>query len=202
MRHTPRYLMTDPEEVTRLVRAHPWATIVSATSTGLVASHYPVLVDETADGLTLLSHVGRPDDVLHELGRHEVLVVVQGPHDYVSPSWYAPGDLVPTWNHVTAHLYGTPVLLNDEENYAALTRLTDHFERAHPHGRSLAEDEAGTRRAAKGTVGLRIPVERFEARAKLSQNKPDEVRANITAHLARTNPALAAEMRRVGGGEA
>lgn len=199
MRHTPRYLMTDPAEVERLVRAHPWATIVSATSTGLVASHYPVLLDEAADGLTLLSHVGRPDDVLHELGQHEVLVVIQGPHDYVSPSWYAPGDLVPTWNHVTAHLYGTPVLLDDEENYAALTRLTDHFERAHPHGRSLAEDEAGTRRAAKGTVGVRIRVDRFEARAKLSQNKPDDVRVNIAAHLARTNPALADEMRRDAG---
>ncbi len=52
-----------------------------------------------------------------------------------------------------------------------LTRLTDHFEGGQPHGRSLAEDEAGTRRAAKGTVGLRLRVTRFDARAKLSQNK-------------------------------
>jgi transcriptional regulator len=196
MRHTPRYLMTDPQEVRRLVRAHPWATFVSATAGGLVASHYPLLLDEAADDITLLSHFGRPDDVLHELGRHEVLVIVQGPHDYVSPSWYAPGDLVPTWNHVTAHLYGTPVLLDDEENYAALSRLTDHFEAAHPHGRTLAQDEAASRRAAKGTVGLRVRVDRFEARAKLSQNKSDDVRATITAHLADSNPALAEEMRR------
>lgn len=196
MRHTPRYLMTDPDEVKRLIRHAPWATFVSAASTGLVASHYPVLLDESDSGITVLSHFGRPDDELHELGRHEVLVIVQGPHDYVSPSWYAPGDLVPTWNHVTAHLYGTPEILDEQENYAVLCRLTEHFERDRPAGRSLLEDEAGTRRAAKGTTGLRLRVDRFDARAKLSQNKPAAVRDNIAAHLAESNAPLAEQMRR------
>lgn len=202
MRHTPRYLMTDPEEVKRLIRQNPWATFVSPASTGLVASHYPVLLDsrpgDGADEIVIVSHFGRPDDELHELGEHEILVIIQGPHDYVSPSLYAPGDLVPTWNHVTAHLYGTPEVLGEEENYTMLSRLTDHFERHHPHGRSLEDDEAGTRRIAKGTVGLRLRVNRFDARAKLSQNKSPEVRENITAHLDETNARLAAEMRRVG----
>ncbi|KAF2417481.1 FMN-binding negative transcriptional regulator [Microbacterium sp. B35-30] len=197
MRHTPRYLMTDPEQVKELIRRHPWATFVSHTADGLVASHYPVLLDEETDDIVVVSHFGRPDDELHELGRHEMLVIIQGPHDYVSPSWYAPGDLVPTWNHVTAHLYGTPEILTEEANYAMLSRLTDHFEAGHPHGRSLDEDEAGTRRIAKGTVGLRLRVTRFDARAKLSQNKPAEVRENITDHLAPHNPALAEAMRDV-----
>ncbi len=196
MRHTPRYLMTDPEEVKRLIRNNPWATFVSASSNGLVASHYPVLLDDTCSDITILSHFGRPDDVLHELGQHEVLVIIQGPHDYVSPSWYAPGDLIPTWNHVTAHLYGTPVILGEDENYAVLCQLTNHFEHHQPQGRALTDDEAGTRRAAKGTAGLRLRVDRFEARAKLSQNKPDDVRDNIAAHLAERSPALADEMRR------
>ena len=196
MRHTPRYLMTDPEEVKRLIRNHPWATFVSAAGTGLVASHYPVLLDESRSDITVLSHFGRPDDELHELGRHQVLVIVQGPHDYVSPSWYAPGDVIPTWNHVTAHLYGTPQVLDEEENYAVLCQLTTHFEQHRPGGRDLREDEAATRRAAKGTTGLRLRVERFEARAKLSQNKPADVIATITAHLQEANPALAEEMRR------
>ena len=188
---SPRYLMTDPDEVKRLIHNHPWATFVSHTSSGLVASHYPVLLDESAEGIVIHSHVGRPDDELHELGRHQLLVIIQGPHDYVSPSWYAPGDLVPTWNHVTAHLYGTPTVLSAQENYAVLCQLTDHFEQHQPHGRSLLDDEAATRRAAKGTVGLRLQVDRFEARAKLSQNKPDDVRATITAQLDGDNPALA-----------
>jgi len=199
MRHTPRYLMTDADEVKRLIRHHPWATFVSPTSTGLVASHYPALLEEDDDGIVIVSHFGRPDEQLHELGTHEILVIIQGPHDYVSPSLYAQGDLVPTWNHVTAHLYGTPEILDEEENYAMLSRLTDHFERHQEHGRSLAEDEEGTRRAARGTVGLRLRVTRFDARAKLSQNKPAEVRETITHRFEETNAALAAEMRRVAG---
>ena len=144
MRHTPRFLMTDPDEVKRLVRQHPWATFVSPASTGLVASHYPVMVEDgDDDGITLVSHFGRPDETLHELGQHEILVIVQGPHDYVSPSWYPPGDLVPTWNHVTAHLYGTPEILSDDENYAVLARLTDHFEHDRPGGRQPRRGRGG-----------------------------------------------------------
>lgn len=197
MRRTPHFLMTDPADVKRLIREHPWATFVSPTAAGLVASHYPILLDEERDDITILSHFGRPDEVSHELGQHEVLAIVQGPHDYVSPSWYEPGDLVPTWNHVTAHLYGVPEILSEEENYRVLSRLTDHFERHHPGGRSLAEDEAGTRRLAKGTVGLRLTVTRFDARAKLSQNKKPEVAERVISELERRTPALAAEMRRV-----
>lgn len=201
MRHTPRYLMTDPEEVKRLIRGNPWATFVSPASGGLVASHYPALLLEDEDDIVIASHFGRPDEQLHELGRHEVLVIIQGPHDYVSSSLYAPGDLVPTWNHVTAHLYGVPEILSEEENYAMLARLTDHFESRQLHGRSLSEDEEGTRRAAKGTVGLQMRVTRFDARAKLSQNKTPEVRENIATRFTETNGALAAEMRRVRGPE-
>lgn len=196
MRHTPHYLMTDQEEVKRLIRQHPWATIVSPTSAGLVASHYPVLLEEGREEISIVSHVGRPDEALHELGEHEVLVIIQGPHDYVSASWYRPGDLVSTWNHVTAHLYGTPEILDPEENYQVLCRLTDHFEQHHPGGRSLLEDEATTRRIAKGTVGLRLRVTRFDARAKLSQNRDAEEAGSVISHLEQTNPDLAAEMRR------
>lgn len=195
MRNTPRYLMTDPAEVGRLIQQHPWATFVSPTANGLIASHYPVMLDE-GDDLAIVSHFGRPDDELHELGQHEVLVIVQGPHEYVSSSWYEPGDVVPTWNHLTAHLWGTPEVLGEEENYRMLSRLTDLFEHGRPGGRSLAEDEEKTRRTAKGTVGLRMRVDRFDARAKLSQNKPPEVAQRIITELDGRNPALAEAMRR------
>lgn len=190
--------MTDPEDVKRLIRENPWATFVSPTAGGLVASHYPVLLDEEdREGITILSHFGRPDEVTHELGQHEVLVIIQGPHDYVSPSWYEPGDLVATWNHVTAHLYGVPEILSEEENYEVLSRLTNHFEQHYPGGRSLAEDEQSTRRTAKGTVGLRLRVTRFDARAKLSQNKKPQVAERVIGEFESRNPALAKEMRRV-----
>jgi len=201
MRHTPSFLLTDEAEVKRLIRENPWATIVSNTANGLVASHYPVLLDETQAGIAIVSHVGRPDEELHELGQHEVLVIIQGPHGYISPGWYGTDDLVPTWNHVTAHLYGVPELLDDAENFRVLGELVDHFEQRMPHPKSLAVEELAARRIAKGTVGLRLRVTRFDARAKLSQNKPPEVVGRIIDELQSgetyASPALAREMRRV-----
>jgi transcriptional regulator len=201
MRRTPQYITEDEAVVRRLVRENPWCTYVSNTSDGLVASHYATLLEDDVEGISIVSHFGRPDEQLHELGRHEMLVIVQGPHGYISPGWYPEGDIVPTWNHVTAHLYGTPEILSDEENYEILRRLVDHFERPMPEPRSLDADPERMRRLALGTVGLRLRVTRFDARLKLSQNKPTEVRETITAALrgdgAYAHPALADEMDRV-----
>ena len=62
MRYTPHYLLTDEDEVKRLIRENPWATIVSNTAKGLVASHYPVVLEEDQPGISIVSHVGRPDE--------------------------------------------------------------------------------------------------------------------------------------------
>jgi len=203
MRHTPTYVVTDPEEVKRLIRENPWATIVSTTSTGLVASHYPVVLEEDADGISIVSHVGRPDEQLHELGSGEVMVIIQGPHGYISPGWYENDELIPTWNHVTAHLYGTPEILSDEENFRVLDDLVGHFEKQLPSPVSITLDEASSRRIAKGTVGLRLRVTRFDARLKLSQNKSDDVVERIVGALEGDGPFaskdLAAEMKRAAG---
>jgi transcriptional regulator len=201
MRKTPRYTTTDEAEVKRLIRENPWATYVSSTSAGLIASHYPTLLEEDAAGISIVTHFGRPDDELHEVGEHEMLVIVQGAHGYISPNWYAEGDIVPTWNHVTAHLYGVPEVLSEEENFAVLGKLVDHFEGRMPHPVSLDQDEESARRIAKGTIGLRIRVTRVDARLKLSQNKSDEVRETIIDALqgdgAYAQPALAVEMERL-----
>lgn len=204
MRHTPSFLMTDPEEVKRLIRENPWATIVSHTSNGLVASHYPVVLEETEDGtISIVSHVGRPDEKLHELGEHEIMVIIQGPHGYISPGWYddEKAGFVPTWNHLTAHLYGVPQLLSEAENFDVLDTLVDHFEARMPQPISLDIDETAARRIALGTVGLRLVVTRFDARAKLSQNKAPEVVERIIEKLQSgeqySSPELAREMRRV-----
>ncbi|GAA2232626.1 FMN-binding negative transcriptional regulator [Herbiconiux moechotypicola] len=203
MRHTPVFELTDPAEVARLVRENPWATIVSSTSNGLIASHYPVLLDETAEGLVLLSHVGRPDERLHEWGSHEVMVVVQGPHGYISPGWYDANPAVPTWNFVTAHLYGVPELLGADENLRVLENLVDHFEDALPSPRRMRgtlENSAYADRISAGTVGFRLPVTRFTAKVKMSQNRPPETVERIVTELEGDGPYasrdLAAEVRR------
>src|SRR5689334_9252048 len=112
MRHNPRHAVDDERVVRRLIAENPWATIVSQNQGELVASHYPVLLDEESEGLAVVTHVGRPDERVHALGTSEVLLIVAGPHGYVSPSWYTAGDTpAPTWNFSVAHCYGTPQLL-------------------------------------------------------------------------------------------
>ena len=203
MRHTPAYLLEDENEVRRLIRENPWATIVSNTSNGLVASHYPVVLEEDAPGISIVSHVGRPDEQLHELGRHEVLVIIQGPHGYISPGWYGDVPAVPTWNHVTAHLYGTPEILTDDENYRVLGDLVDYFELRMPEPARLEYNEEYARRIVHGTAGFRLRVTHFDARAKLSQTKNPEVVDTIIQQLEHghnyAQPELAREMRRAHG---
>ncbi len=203
MRHNADYALTDPEAVRALIREHPWATMASATPGGVVVSHYPFLLEEGVDGLSLVSHVGRPDERLHALGASELCVVFYGPSGYVSPSWYGISPAVPTWNFATVHAYGTPELLSDEENLAVLERLVDHFESPLPNPfrmRSTLENEAYAERIVHGTVGFRLRVTRFEAKDKMSQDKPAEVVQRIIHALRQPGPyrneALADRMER------
>lgn len=205
MRPNPDYAFDDVEGIRTLVREHPWATIVSfVPGRGLVVSHYPMLLDEDADGIVLLSHVGRPDERLHELGSHECMVVVYGPQGYVSPGWYGTSPAVPTWNFAVAHLSGTPEILTDDENLRVLDRLVAHFEDPLPEpylmNRTL-ENADYAARIVHGTVGFRMRVTRFEAKDKMSQDKPAEVVERVIEALERPgpyrNPALAARMAAV-----
>ncbi len=130
MRPNPTHASDDPEVVRQLIRQNPWCTLVSSNAGELVASHYPVLLDEATAELAALTHVGRPDDRLHGFGEQEILLIVQGRHGYISPSWYTPGTTpAPTWNFSIVHCYGVPEILGAEENLRVLTRLVEHFER-------------------------------------------------------------------------
>ncbi|MBN9437468.1 FMN-binding negative transcriptional regulator, partial [Bosea sp. (in: a-proteobacteria)] len=112
------------------------------------------LLDEGADGIVLLSHVGRPDERLHRLGESELAVVFYGPSGYISPSWYGLPQAVPTWNFATVHAYGVPEILSTEENLAVLERLVNHFEDPLPHPfrmRGTLENAAYAERIVHGT---------------------------------------------------
>jgi transcriptional regulator len=203
MRQNPSFAMTDVAELRRLVDRNPWTTLVSHTPDGLVASHYAVLLDDASDDLTIVGHVGKPDDMIHGLGERELLVVVQGPHGYISPGWYGDVQSVPTWNFVSAHLSGIPEILTPEENLEVLDRLVARFEERMPEPRLMWErpnDPAYVERLARGTVGFRLTPTRVVAKRKLSQNKSAEVVETVIAELSGDGPhanrALAAEMRR------
>jgi transcriptional regulator len=126
---------------------------------------------------------------------------VQGRHGYISPSWYGPeGTRAPTWNFSVAHCHGVPQVLDPETNVQVLTRLVQHFERHVEHPSSLQPDTAA--RLAPGTVGIRLPITRFEVKLKLSQDKDPVSRRQVIQALRRPgpyhHPALADDMARVG----
>ncbi|MDR7186244.1 transcriptional regulator [Microbacterium trichothecenolyticum] len=204
MRQNPSFAMSDVGEIRRLIEHNPWVTIVSSTENGLVASHYAVLLDADREDLTIVGHVGKPDDLVHGLGERELLVVVQGPHGYVSPGWYGDVQSVPTWNFVSAHLGGIPELLTPEENLQVLERLVARFESGLPQPRLMWEppnDPEYVRRLERGTVGFRLTPTKVVGKRKLSQNKPDETVETVIMELEAgaspyADPRLPAEMRR------
>ncbi len=204
MRQNPSFAMTDAGELRRVIDENPWVTLVSATDDGLVASHYAVLLDHEREDLTIVGHVGRPDDIVHGLGERELLVIVQGPHGYVSPAWYGDVAAVPTWNFVSVHLAGVPEILAPEENLRVLERLVDRFESglAEPRGMwAPPNDEEFVRRLERGTVGFRLTPTRVTAKRKLSQNRSDDVVDTIidrveSGETPYADARLGAEMRR------
>ena len=155
-----------------LVAKHPWATLVSATSAGLVVSHLPVLPAPDAEGVELIGHLARTDAEEHELGSCDTVLIVQGPHGYVTPGWYVGGPYVPTWNYVVAHLHGRPAVLDADATYDVLDRTVDHFEDERPSPFRLVTVEEYARRLAPHVTGFRLTPARVVAKAKLSQDKP------------------------------
>ena len=197
MRPNPLHATEDADVVRRLIREHPWGILVSSNNDEQVASHYPILLDDGAEGLTVLTHVGRPDDVIHGFGDREVLLIIQGRNGYISPSWYAPGAIrAPTWNFTAAHCYGVPQILDPEENLTVLARLVENFER-HVEEPMLLDLDWG-RQLALGTVGIRLPISRFVCKIKMSQDKDVVTQRQVIAALRSPgpfhNPELADDM--------
>jgi transcriptional regulator len=183
-----------------LVARHPWVTLVSGTSAGLVVSHLPVLPTPDTEEVAVIGHLPVADAEEHELGRCDVVVVVQGPHGYVSAGWYAGGPYVPTWNYVVAHLLGRPSVLDAKATYDVLDRTVDHFESARPVPFRLEQVADYAHMLAPHVTGFRLTPSRVVAKAKLSQDKPSADVAGVLRGLedpddVHADPVLAAAMR-------
>ncbi|MDR2998347.1 MAG: FMN-binding negative transcriptional regulator [Microbacterium sp.] len=203
MRQNPSFAMTDVTELRRVIAQNPWATLVATGPDGLVASHYPVLLDPDREDLTVVGHVGKPDDHVLNLGETELMLVFEGPNGYISPSWYGEVKAVPTWNYVAVHLAGIPEIVDTQANLKILDELVAHFESRLPQPRLMWQapnTDEFVRVLEAGTVGFRLTPTRVTAKRKLSQNKPDDIVESVIAELdgngEYAHPALAAEMRR------
>jgi transcriptional regulator len=199
MRHNPDHFSDDPDVLRTLIREHPWGILISDADGQLVASHYPLLLDEESEELAVFTHVGRPDEEIHGFGEREIMLIVQGHHGYISPSWYAArGWQAPTWNFTAAHCYGVPQILDEQANLRTLARLVEHFEQ-HVEQPMLLDFEWGAP-LAKGTVGIRLPITRFVCKVKMSQDKDPESQQRVLRALRGpgpySHPQLADDMDR------
>ena len=176
--------------------------MVFARTSGTRTSTQEELESRQREDISVVGHVGRPDEELHELGEHELILIVQGPHGYISSSWYGAAPAVPTWNFIVVHLHGVPEILSAEDNLEVLGQLVDHFERRVAEPRPLHRSEADStfeRALSRGTVGFRLTPSRITAKQKMSQNKSREVFTTVLAQLEGDGPygdaLLAREMR-------
>ena len=185
------FVEKDPDRIRELIRRHAFATLVTWDGQRPVATHLLMRLQETpsagAQGLTLVGHMARANPQWKSFdSAAEVLAIFQGPHAYVSASWYSIQS-APTWNYVTAHVYGTPLIVSDRaELYQLLKDLVDSQEEASPengHYRLESMPDDLLQNMMSAIVGFKINVTRIECAAKLSQNRSERDHARIISKL-------------------
>ena len=188
----PTFTEARPPVLVAHIERHDFGLLVSRGATGLTASHIPFLVEYHGEELHLLGHLARPNPQVEDLGHDEqVLAIFSGPHAYISPSWYAAGPAVPTWNYVDVHAYGTVRLVREADWLRSLLlRLSDRHEAGSSNPWRMRElPEPYLQGMLKGIVGLDIAVTRLEGKYKLSQNRPAVDRPRVIAELERREDA-------------
>lgn len=175
-----------------LIEDYSFATLVSATPSGMVASHLPFLLDRARGPHgTLLAHLARANPHAQALDGAEALVIFLGPHGYVSPSWYGQHPAVPTWNYAAVHAYGRARLIADEARLRDLLgRLSARYEDGRPNAwRMESLPESYLAGMVKGIVGFEIEITRLEGKLKLSQNRGADDRRAVIAALEASDAA-------------
>lgn len=193
--YQPRaFVGTDLEQLDALFAADPFVTLVSQDESGApFASHLPVLYQRNSDGIRIEGHWARPNPQASHAG--DALMIVHGPHAYVSPGWY-PDKLsasrVPTWNYAIAHLRGRLQPFEDEAPLTDLvSRLSSRFEATVGGDWDFEAGDARQRALLRGIIGFHFVPEQVDIKLKLSQNHPLANRQAVIAALSDRDDAEA-----------
>jgi transcriptional regulator len=198
--YLPQAFREDRLEVQHgLIRTYPLGWLVTAGPSGLLANPVPfVLYPGEGERGMLRAHMARANPQLDELRAvSDCMVIFQGPHAYVTPSWYPSkqdsGKVVPTWNYATVHAWGAPRVMDGPDGadwlrrqIADLTRLQEA-----PRPAPWAVDDAPAEYVAamiRGIVGVEIPIARIEGKWKVSQNRPEPDRIGVAQGLREQGP--------------
>jgi len=206
--YVPKHFAAPSDAAVAELLARPGAAdLITATEDGLLATLLPFIYDpDRGERGVLLGHVARNNDQWRRPAIGPALVIVRGPDAYVSPTWYASkaehGRVVPTWNYITAHVYGDLIVHDDVDWLSALVRrLTEKHESGMTPQWSVDDAPepyiAGQLRAI---VGLELVITRVEAKWKLSQNRSAADAEGVVTALQAGTPAeqaVGAQMRRL-----
>lgn len=183
----------DLKKLHKLMQAYSFAALVTQQDGVPVATHLPFLLDtERGPYGTLMAHMARANPQWRTFsGEREVLVIFQGPHTYISPSWYEVELSVPTWNYAAVRAYGIPDIIEDK---AALYELLKTLIQTHeaqfekPWDFQLPEDYV--QKMMQGTVGFEIPITRLEGKFKMSQNRSASEQQRVIDALNESQDAM------------
>jgi transcriptional regulator len=177
---------TDLPTLQDFMQAHSFATFVTQHEGHLVASHLPFMLD-TARGSygTLVAHLARANDQWKSMEGQEALVIFQGPHAYITPTWYSTHPSVPTWNYAVVHAYGVPTIINDAQALETMvTALVEQHEAGRDPAWVMDHPPGYMETMLKGIVGFEITLTRLEGKVKLSQNRSEVDQAQVISGLA------------------
>lgn len=191
------YKNENPQEIEQFLHQNGFAILVNQTQGKLWATHTPLLLETLEEGkLSLCGHISKENPQAQDFQTNEeVLAIFQGPHTYISSSWYD-HENVPTWNYIAVHVYGTLELLDHEQSVSSLKRLVDKYEKTQEHPVRVENLSAKTMRQAHGIVAFRIHIKAIEAKKKLSQNRDDANYKNIMQQLDQSEDAHAKAIAR------
>ena len=189
------YKITDVEEIREFVQHNSFGTLVTTRKGRPIATHLPLQLLKDGEDYVITGHMayGNPQWRTFE-SQEEVLVMFQGPHAYISSSWYEQEN-VPTWNYQAVHLYGEAQILDEEELKQDLTKLMETYEK-HREDPVLWDKLSPSvlEKELKGIVGFKIKVNEIQAAYKMSQNRNDTDYRNIVDQLQQEGIPAAAEM--------
>ncbi|EJQ59410.1 transcriptional regulator [Bacillus mycoides] len=176
------FTIQDEETKYEMIEQNSFATLFSQHNGAPYATHLPLLLNKAT--LTLYGHFARPNEQWKDSGNQQVLAVFQGPHSYISPSWYETNKAVPTWNYVAVHVYGELEIVEDEQELIdSLQDLVHKYENPKSTYSLNNVDPNYMEGLSRGIVGFRIKINKIEGKAKLSQNHSVERRELVIEEL-------------------